>query len=377
MQSTLSTAVPRYIGADLTDRYSALCRDIDVCGLERVGNGQFRAVFWTWRWDRAPQPLDVTAVVEEIGGAQVAMIDGPQALASKGSALRVCERQSAAVGKTPDARPEITKPFAGFICSSVDLFAALRRERIAISPVGFIGGVCEVYPGHIWNILSAGIPLPKKSTGPGRLARRLMLEALGICSLPSLPSHDQNDACVAALLAVAADGQLPGVSAAFIGAPIFIDLDGALREGPMVIPVVSGRAADSIANAIREILVSDAPARRMIETTSEPPHADAENLLSYFIAKAVGGDPHICTYGWAYRALLKASYAKFSMAYAQKAIQLACRTRPRELPGLGLVRLDTFIVSKKDGFPSEGYWHVAHHDREEWGRVLGNATILD
>jgi hypothetical protein len=65
------------------------------------------------------------------------------------------------------------------------------------------------------------------------------------------------------------------------------------------------------------------------------------------------------------------------MAYALKAIDLACHTRPRELPGLGLVRLDTFIVSKKDGFPSEGYWPVAHHDREEWERVLGSARILD
>jgi hypothetical protein len=87
--------------------------------------------------------------------------------------------------------------------------------------------------------------------------------------------------------------------------------------------------------------------------------------------EAVEGDPYICTYGWAYRALFNTSYPKFSMAYAQKAIQVACRTRPRELPGLGLVRLDTFIVSKKDGFPSVGYWHAAQHDREEWGRPGG------
>jgi hypothetical protein len=288
----------------------------------------------------------------------------------------VCERQSAAVGKTPDARPAITKPFAGFICSSIDLFDALRCEQIAISPAGFIGGVSEVYPGHIWNILSAGMPLPKKSTESGRLARKRMLDALGVCGLPSLPSHDQNDACVAAILAAASDGQLPGVSATFIGAPLSVDLNDTLREGPMVIPMVTDAAADRIANALREICVSDAPAPG-VEIASEPPHAGAENLLVYLIAKAVEGDPQICTYGWASRTLFNTSYAKFSMAYAQKAIQLACRTRPRELPGLGLVRLDTFIVSKKDGFPSDGYWPAAHHDREEWGRVLGNATILD
>jgi len=99
--------------------------------------------------------------------------------------------------------------------------------------------------------------------------------------------------------------------------------------------------------------------------------------LADFIAKAVDGDPHICTYGWAYRTLFETSFKKISMAYAQKALQLARRTHPHELHGLGLVRLDTFIVSKKNGFPGDGYWPIAHHDREEWDRVLGNASILD
>ena len=48
------------------------------------------------------------------------MLDGPQALASRGASLRVCERQSA-IGKTPDKRPGLAKPFAGFICSSLDV----------------------------------------------------------------------------------------------------------------------------------------------------------------------------------------------------------------------------------------------------------------
>ena len=59
------------------------------------------------------------------------------------------------------------------------------------------------------------------------------------------------------------------------------------------------------------------------------------------------------------------------VVYAQKAIQLACGTHPRELPGPGLVRLDTFMVAKKDGFPSDGYWPVAQHDREEWAECWG------
>src|SRR3954454_7793883 len=113
MQSTLSASVPPYIGADLTDRYSVSCRDIDVCGLTPAGNS-LRATFWHWRWDRAPESLDVAAVAKELRAARVAMLDGPQALARNGNAIRVCERQSAAVGKTPDSRPRLSKPFAGF-----------------------------------------------------------------------------------------------------------------------------------------------------------------------------------------------------------------------------------------------------------------------
>ena len=59
MESTLSGPVPLYIGADLTDRYSAQCRDIDVCGLTPAGGVRLRlahherlqATSWHWRWD--------------------------------------------------------------------------------------------------------------------------------------------------------------------------------------------------------------------------------------------------------------------------------------------------------------------------------------
>ena len=376
MQSTLSASVPSYIGADLTDRYSVCCRDIDVCGLT-AARSSLRATFWHWRWDRAPQPLDVGAVAKELRTAHVAMLDGPQALARKGSALRVCERQSAAVGKTPDRRPTLSKPFAGFICSSLELFAGLKCEGIPISPPVVVGGVSEVYPGHIWTILSGGRTLPRKSTEPGRLARRAILEALGITELPPLPTHDQNDAAVAAILAAAADNQVAGVSATYLGEPLAIDADGTLREGPMVVPRVDGMVARRIADALREVAIAGPSVAHVAERAPAAPHIGAEELLARFIAKAIEGDPQVCTYGWAYRALFNASYTKFSMAYAQKAIQVACRTHPRELPGLGLVRLDTFIVSKKDGLPSDGYWPAARHDREEWERVLGNARILD
>jgi hypothetical protein len=201
-----------------------------------------------------------------------------------------------------------------------------------------------------------------------------------VCGLPVLPSHDQNDAAIAALIAAAADSQVSGVSAVSIGTPLSIDPDGALREGPMLIPQLTEAVADHIAHAVRDIRLPEPTSPLIIASVSSLPGLGPDELLAFFIDRAVEGDPQVCTYAWAYRCLFNASYSKFSQAYTRQVIDLACRTRPRELPGLGLVRLDAFIVSKKDGLPSAGYWPgwpVAHHDREEWERALGNATILD
>ena len=377
MWSTLSAAVPAYVGADLTDRYSEQCRAIDVCGLTPDGNAGLRATFWHWHWDRAPQPLEVTAIADEVRATRVVMFDGPQALARKGCSLRECERQSAAVGKTPDTFPSLKKPFGGFICSSLDLFTALRRDGIAVSPHQFMAGVSEVYPGQIWTMLSGERPLPRKSTEAGRRVRKSILELLGISGLPILPSHDQNDACVGAMVAAAADHHISGVSVKWLGAPFSVDVDGIPREGPMVIPELTNAVEDRIACAIRANRVFEPPPQLATGRVSVPAEVSADELLDVLIAKAVEGDPQVCTYAWAYRVLFNASYSRFSQAYSRQVIDIACRTRPRQLPGLGLVRLDAFIVSKKDRFPSNGYWPAAHHDREEWERVLGHASLLD
>ncbi|MGE0454021.1 MAG: hypothetical protein AB7O37_18130 [Vicinamibacteria bacterium] len=67
------------MSADLTDRYAAGCRPIDVCGLTPGDCGQFEVTFWQWHWDPAPRPLDVTPIVEELAAATCSMLDGPQA----------------------------------------------------------------------------------------------------------------------------------------------------------------------------------------------------------------------------------------------------------------------------------------------------------
>jgi hypothetical protein len=217
MNSTLRGIVPPYLGGDLTDRYAKSCRDIDVCGLSRGQNDDLLASFWFWRWDPASTALDVTVIAGELSATRAAMLDGPQGLAANG-AFRTCERESAAPGKTPDKRPT-GRPFAGFICSSLDIFAELGRTGTKISPPRFLNGVSEVYPGHIWRIL-AGRGLLKKSTAKGRLQRKYVLEVLGVSGLPELPTHDQNDACVAAILAAAADDAVPGLTVRAIWYPV-------------------------------------------------------------------------------------------------------------------------------------------------------------
>ena len=118
------------------------------------------------------------------------------------------------------------------------------------------------------------------------------------------------------------------------------------------------------------------PSPRVIEPASVPADVRADGLLACFIGKATEGDPQVCTYAWAYRALFHVLTASSPKPTAGGSLTLACRTQPRKLAGLSLVRLDTFIVSKKGGVPSDAYWPTAHHDREEWERTFGNAKIL-
>ena len=378
MNSSLKGNIPLYLGVDLTDRYSAICRAIDVCGLMPSENGELKAYFWFWQWDAAPGTLDVTEVINELTGTRAAMLDGPQGLATKGEALRACERLAAAVGKTPDVRPTLGRPFAGFLCSSLDLFAALAQAGMQISPPGFLGGVSEVYPGHMWRIL-AGRVLPKKNSDEGRLVRKRILQALGISLLPELPTHDENDACVAALLAAAADGVVPGMTTRGIGIPLTADTDGILREGLMVIPELSDKTRQSISMALQGTPIIDAiaPNTKPISSFhSGNPDNLAEGLLSWLIDNALKGNSQVCTYSWAYRHLLNASYDRWSQAYANQVIKVAQGTSLRELAGLGAVRLDAFVVTKDSGLPGHGYWQSAHYDREDWERVLGTATVL-
>lgn len=374
-----------YLGIDLSDRYAKNRRPSDVCGLTSIECNKLSAAFWLWEWPKPEQRLDVSEITEEIRAAKSTMIDGPQALASAGNTLRACERACGAAGKTPDIQPPLGKPFAGFVRSSVELFAAFAAAEFLVSPSQFMGGISEVYPGDIWHRL-AGRTIPKKSTHEGRRARKLILQALGIIGLPDLPTHDQNDACISALMAAAADGKVGDMCVRGIGSPLARDPDGTLREGPIVVPFLSQELRESLHEALHEVRsggesgVGRTDAENKLQQDS-PAVSDsllrkALALRDYFVRSAKEGDARICTYAWAYRHLFGEFTSKWSQAYAKRVLALAVNTPLTELPTLGKVGLDSFIVASRTGLPGEGHWNSSDYDREEWERVLGTATLL-
>jgi hypothetical protein len=151
--------------------------------------------------------------------------------------------------------------------------------------------------------------------------RKRILEILGVCGLPDLPTHDQNDACVSALLAAAADGRVPGVTLLAIGSPLFADTNGTLREGPMVIPKVTTETDVLIAQACAtcpSVQRVGSPAAGSALRTRHDFHAygsssvptSANEFLEELIANALRGHPQVYTYSAAYRRLFNCHRGK-------------------------------------------------------------------
>ncbi|NIP74054.1 MAG: DUF429 domain-containing protein [Gammaproteobacteria bacterium] len=242
MHSTRDFDPPPYLGVDLTSRYGHAPRPNDVCGLVPLAPGRLRAYFWHWRWDHPPpQPPDVGPLLKELRRARCVMIDGPQALAALGCSARASERACHTPARTPDREPSVDRPYGGFIRSAVALFEALARAGLAISPPELQGGIHEFYPAYAWRCL-AGERLARKQSPDGRRQRGSLLKDLGV-ELPRgfRAPHDQNDACLGAVLAAAADGRVPGVRVEALGEPLRRDRCGSLREGPIVVPRLDSR----------------------------------------------------------------------------------------------------------------------------------------
>lgn len=266
MRSTRSPSADfsDYLGIDLTDGTRSLPRPIEVCGLARTetrGPDRFDAVFWHWTYDEGGT-REASRLLPELRAARGTAIDGPHALASPGEPVRRAERLLRAPGRTPDSLEAISGPYAGFVRTSVELFASLDRSGIQVGRLGSEpspdptvsvgtrgpGPVAEFYPGGIWNRL---VPrLPRKSSAAGLAARRSILEALGIAFPPERLTHDQLDAALGALLVAAWEGLVPGLAVERIGPPLVRD-GSTMREGAILVLVADSATAARLAQAAR------------------------------------------------------------------------------------------------------------------------------
>ena len=197
------------------------------------------AYFWTWSGSRGTESTSPLPSRSPCG--TLADADAPQGLAKVGCSIRCSERTLGAAGKTGDTRPPLGQPYGGFIGSSLDLFAAFHFAGLAVSPTSMLG-ICEVYPAAIWTRLARRIPNERRLAGRGE--RVAILQLLGVALPTVTPTHDQLDACAAALVGAAADDRIPGMKVVPVGDPVWWDAThNCLREGPILIPQIDAALA--------------------------------------------------------------------------------------------------------------------------------------
>jgi hypothetical protein len=225
-----------FIGLDMVDGCRPSPRKVDVAFLDR----SLGCTFDQWDFD----PKGKGLLPGQLGSPGfVLAIDGPQGLAgSPGDPMRICERAGGVAGKSPYDFPPLDRPFAGFIASSVRLFAALLQSgkfHLHGLPVSSSheARLIEVYPGKGWADVAKRNEIPlteKKQRLEGRKQRQCLLEASEIRLPPgSVPTHDQLDAALAALTAFRfAEGEATeqGVS------PFWDSSKQVIREGFIVYP---------------------------------------------------------------------------------------------------------------------------------------------
>src|SRR5579862_401556 len=392
MKSTKpSTTTYAYLGVDFMNWFSNAARPMDFCGCEPKGN-TLVAHFWTWCWGSHGQ-LSVTALLPEVRSARRLMLDGPQGLAQLGSGMRACERRLGAAGKTGETRPPLTQPYGGFINSSLDLFAAFHAAGFLISPKSLLGA-CEVYPAAIWTRFVQR--MPNKRCMAGRQARAELLCALGVALPSRTATHDELDACAAALLGAAADGRVSGVRVIPIGNPVFWDSTYKChREGPILVPEVNQTVAARLESLVQpwcSMLPRRRPriARPKLKSTTKVGHAApimerpvlagatredrAADLFKHLVAALLDGRATLCTYKAAVAMIL--GYPKFTPAYGKQLTKVAAESAAFEIDGLGEIHLDTFLVNQTYR-PGDKHWDHATYSEAEWDRAFIGATVIE
>ena len=391
MKSTKqATATCVYLGVDITDRYADSRREMDVCGLE-IGETGLIPHFWTWSWG-TNEALDLSDLLPEISAARAVMLDGPQGLARVGCKIRTCERSLAAAGKTADTRPPLSQPYGGFVASSLDLFAAFHRAGL-FDPSSPQTHVHEVYPAAIWTRLVRR--LPNKRRRDGRQARAAILQALGVGVPDGIVSHDELDACVAALLAATADGRIEGIRVVAVGDLVYWDREAACpREGQILVPEVDTAVLAQLQEVVRPWQLPSAAERPRVDRPGASamtrvgdsrvvprPMLDGESreqratrLFEILVSELLAGRPTLCTYKAAVAVVL--GYPKYTPAYGSMLLKLATRTGAFEVDSLGEIRLDTFLVNQKYR-PGDGHWEPATYTPAEWDRAFSAASIIE
>jgi hypothetical protein len=231
-------------------RYS----DIGVVALTQVDEGITVEVIRLANLGLSEQPAasDLARCLETLAqdrGAQVMLIDGPQAWKSPSNGLehsRRCERELNTLGKT--GLPGNTKPasYCGFIAFSIELFDELARHGwprlTAINPPGPACRITiESFPTSAWRKLGL-TPLPGKAKATAESVRRRLAELQGLYAMQVRPdlTHDELQALVAGLAGLALERADPQ-GYAVKGCPP-VQEEGSWREGFIINPTLAAGA---------------------------------------------------------------------------------------------------------------------------------------
>lgn len=227
-----------FVGLDMVDGCRPSPRKVDLAFLDP----SLTCTFGTWDFEPNADGLLPGDLAPP---GFILAIDGPQGLArSPGESMRECERAGGVAGKSPYEFPPQSRPLGGFVVSSVKLFAALWQSNMfhlhgLPKAPSHQATLVEVYPGNAWPKLAEQSGMIQKSLKKKRLRegreQRLALLKQNRVGMPSnaLPTHDQLDAALAALIALSfAQGRTTQQ-----GAPPFWDgSKRTLREGFIVYP---------------------------------------------------------------------------------------------------------------------------------------------
>jgi hypothetical protein len=88
--------------------------------------------------------------------------------------------------------------------------------------------------------------------------RTAILAALGVSFPQALPTHDELDAALAAVIAAAADGKVPGATVRRVGMPLQL-ANRILREGQILVLELDAQATARVANGVAVALGPEPP----------------------------------------------------------------------------------------------------------------------